>query len=202
MRVRTVLAGLVLVATTAMLTRHVVSQEQTGAPEGEGMEMTPEMLAYMNPGEHHEHLKALEGKWNVVSKYWMDPSAPPSESKGTSTFGWVLGGRYLQENFSVVGARGPFEGLGFLGYDNHKKKYVDVWMDSMGTGMMASEGTCDDSHKVFTYVSEGDNPWTGGHTKYRNVLKVINESKLTFEMFETGAEGKERKSLEVVYTRG
>ena len=105
------------------------------------------------------------------------------------------------EALSMVGAMGPFQGRGFLGYDNHKKKYFSLWMDSMSTGVMMSEGTCDDSHKVFTYVGAADDPWTGEPKKFRSVLKVINEAKLSFEMFETGEDGKEKKSLEVNYTR-
>ena len=195
------MAGSVVVVAIAIVAPLAISQGPEGDKGGEGMQMTPEMMAKMMPGEHHEYLKVLEGKWNVTSKYWMDPAAPPSESTGTSTFSWFFDGRYLQENLSMEGAMGAFQGRGFLGYDNQKKKYFSVWMDSMSTGVMVSEGTCDDSHKVFTYVGEADDPWTGGHKRIRSVLKVINEAKLLFEMFETGEDGKEVKSLEVNYTR-
>ena len=37
----------------------------------------------------------------------------------------------------------PFTGHGMRGYDNVSGKYWSTWNDSMSTGMMVSEGTCD-----------------------------------------------------------
>ncbi len=201
MRTRKVMAGLVVVVAIAIVAPLAISQGPDGEKGGEGMQIPPEALANMMPGEHHEYLNVLEGKWNVTSKYWMAPDQPPSESAGTSTFKWLFEGRYLQENLSMVGAMGPFQGRGFIGYDNQKKKYFSVWMDSMSTRVMVSEGTCDDSHKVFTFLEEGHNSWLGEKMKYRSVLKVINDAKVVFEMFQTGEDGQENKALEVNYTR-
>ena len=100
------------------------------------------------PGPAHKVLDALAGEWNVESRWWMAPDAPPAESKGTSKRHWALGGRYVQEEFSGEMMGAPFQGIGFTGYDNMKKKYVGVWMDSMSTAMFTTEGTADAAQPI------------------------------------------------------
>ena len=98
---------------------------------------------------------------------------------------------------------GPFEGFGMLGYDNMKKKYISMWVDNMGTGMMTSEGTADGSGKTFTFTTEEGYvcPMSGQHEKPKTVLKMVGEDKMVFEMHNKGPDGKEFMNLEVTYTR-
>jgi hypothetical protein len=81
------------------------------------------------------------------------------------------------------------------------KKYVNIWMDSMGTSPMISHGTCDASGKEFSYRGEYDDPMKGKKVKSRSIVRIINNSKFTFEMYGPDENGKEFKNLEVVYTR-
>jgi hypothetical protein len=172
------------------------------APDPETAKMMEAWEKAATPGEFHAHLKPLEGQWNTKVKFWMDPSAPPDESTGTCMRKWILGGRFLQEEFTGTDSQGqPFSGLGYSGYDNVKKKYVSTWMDTMCCGMMVSYGTCNPSGKEFTYVSDTDDPVTGKPKKMRSVLKIINNEKNIFEMYDTGPDGKEFKTLEAEYTR-
>ena len=45
-----------------------------------------------------------------------------------------MGGRYLHGMFKGTAMGQPFEGASVSGYDNTKKKYFNVWVDSMSTG--------------------------------------------------------------------
>ncbi|MCP4246958.1 MAG: DUF1579 domain-containing protein [bacterium] len=171
---------------------------------GEPDEMTAEMAAWIKlgvPGEHHEHLKPMAGKWNVALKMWMDPAAPPQESAATVEYRWILDGRFLQEEVKGHFMGEPFEGLGFIGYDNLQKKYTTAWMESMGTMIITSMGTCDSSGKVFNFTGEHPDPMTGGTKKSRYVMRLVNDNKMTGENHETGPDGQERKTMELVYTR-
>ena len=47
----------------------------------------------------------------------------------------------------------PFEGMGIVGYDNLLKKFVSVWIDNMGTGLMPGTGTYDAATKTYTYTT-------------------------------------------------
>jgi hypothetical protein len=173
-----------------------------GQPDSD--KMMAEMVKMGEPTEFHGHLKPLAGKWSYVTKARMTPEQPWDESKGTAEFELALGGRFLIQkckNEKDEKMPFPFEGLGITGYDKMQKKYVNVWMDNMGTGIMTSTGTCDSSGKTFTYTGEYDDPMTGGKQKAKSVHKFVGSDKHVFEMYGYGPDGKEFQSLEVTYTK-
>ena len=42
----------------------------------------------------------------------------------------------------------PYRGHGMTGFDNVTDKYWSTWNDSMSTGIMVTEGTCDAQGKA------------------------------------------------------
>jgi hypothetical protein len=153
------------------------------------------MMAAMSPGEHHEHLKKLAGNHNYTIKMWQDPTSPPAESTGKRHAEMKLGGRYLEEEYTGTFMGMPFEGLGFMGYDNVAKEYVGTWMDNMSTGIMTLHGTCDKNS--WTMTGESSDPMTGKKWTSRNVLKIVDDNTFTMEMFAPGPDGKEFKMMEM-----
>jgi len=205
MRQRVLVAALFCAGCLALLTGQALSGDdkhaghQHGGDEQAMMEMWKKMH---QPGEHHAHLKPMAGHWNVTSRWRMSPEQPWDESKGTADFSWIMGGRFLVQkvhNAEMMGE--PFEGLGFMGYDALRKQYTSVWIDNMTTSTAMSTGSCDDSGKVLTMIGEGIDPMTGQTKEEKAVHKIINNDKHMFEMYNTGPDGKEFVSLEVVYTR-
>ena len=59
------------------------------------------MEKYGSPGPEHKYLEPLVGKWNAVSRAWMEPGKDPLVSKGTCERKWLLGKRYLQETYKL-----------------------------------------------------------------------------------------------------
>jgi hypothetical protein len=175
-----------------------------GQPSPEEM---AKMMAAGKPGEAHDKLKPMTGKWTYVTKWRMSPDQPWEESTGKAEFKWINGGRFLTQdikgnpspNDAMMG--GPFEGFGITGYDNTSKKYYNIWTDNMTTGMMTSEGTADGSGKVFTYESEYNCPMRGPNQHSKTVMKIEGDDKMVFQMFDKGPDGKEFANLEVNYTR-
>jgi len=51
------------------------------------------------PGEHHAHLAALAGDWDVAAKWWKDPDGAPELSAGASRLEPILGGRFVRQDF-------------------------------------------------------------------------------------------------------
>src|SRR5262249_28340596 len=110
--------------------------------------------------------------------------------------------RYLEEDFKGTFMNQPFSGLGIDGYDNARKKFFFTWVDTMGTGLIRGEGTCDTAAcKVINFTSMETDPATGKERKERTVLRIDGENKHTLEMYGSGAAGKEYKMMENVYTR-
>src|SRR5436190_13841302 len=124
MKLKTFAVGIMAMALSAT-TGHAAEKKAKGAGDAETQAMMAKMMQLGSPSAGHAVLKAFEGNWTVVTKGWMKPGDKPMESTGTSQFSWVLGGRYLRQDFKGTWAGQPFEGLGFSGYDNMKAEYVN-----------------------------------------------------------------------------
>ena len=151
------------------------------------------------PGAPHKLLAGMAGSWSTRIKTWMGPDSPPMESRGTSEQKMLLGGRFLQQEFTSE-MMGGYSGIGFTGYDNHTKKYVSTWMDSMSTGILFFEGTADAGGKTITQKSRYNDP-VKGPAEWRSVTRIVDDNTEIFEMYNSVKGGKEEKMMEITYTR-
>jgi hypothetical protein len=152
------------------------------------------------PGAPHKLLAGTAGSWNTRTRSWMEPGKPPMESTGTCEQKMLLGGRYLQQEFSGNMMGMPFNGIGVTGYDNHKQRYVSTWMDSMSTGIFYFEGPAGADGRSFTQECIYHDP-VRGMVKWRSVTKVVDDDTHLFEMYVTDKSDKEEKMMEITYTR-
>ncbi len=167
------------------------------------MDMRAMMEVYKKvgtPGVPHTVLAGLEGSWTTKTRSWMEPGTPPMESTGTCESKMLLGGRYLQQEYAGDMGGEPFKGINILGYDNHTKKYLSVWIDSMSTGIYFFEGTASGDGKTITQESKYDDP-VKGPALWRTVTKIKDDNTVEFTMYLTPRRGKEEKMMEMTVTR-
>jgi hypothetical protein len=167
------------------------------------MDMQAMMEVYKKvgtPGAPHKVLAGLEGSWTTKARSWMEPDKPPRESTGTCESRLLLGGRYLQQEFTGDMGGEAFRGINILGYDNHTKKYLSVWIDSMSTGIYFFEGTAGPDGKTITQESRYDDP-VKGSILWRSVTKIKDDNTLEYTMYLTPKRGKEEKMMEMTATR-
>ena len=181
------------------------------APSAEEMKkMMTQMMELSKLNENHKLLASLDGTWNCNVKMWMDgdTSKKPDVSKSTAVRKSIMDGRYvIMDVTGKMEMPGPdgkkkemtFKGQGTEGYDNVKKKFVGTWIDSMGTGVMMSEGDYDPTTKTFTYTGEFE-MMPGMKQKIREVVKITDKDHMDFEYYEDRG-GKEMKTMEIAYTR-
>ena len=163
-------------------------------------EMMKKWMDYMTPGAMHEMMAKTVGEWTFVSKYWMDPSAPPTVSNGKSVNEMILGGRYLKSmNYSDVMGM-PMEGLNILAYDKATNEFFSFWVDNMGTGMTMARGKYDEKSKVCDMKGTMVDPMTGKEMQYRQTMKFVDDNNQLMEMYMI-SDGKETKSMEITATR-
>lgn len=153
------------------------------------------------PGEPHRGLAGMVGTWDAEVTSWMDPGQPPMKSKGVSENRMMLGGRWVESRFTSEMMGQPFEGIGYTGYDNYKKKYIGTWTDTMSTGVMMSEGTMDAAGKVMTSTSTMDNPLTGKPETTKMITNFVAPDHHVFEMWGPDPSGKVVKQMQIVYRR-
>jgi hypothetical protein len=181
-----------------------MAQEATqDAPQmtAEEKAMMEKWMKIATPGEGHKALADSIGSWTVTSTMWEKPGGPPTTSTGTSENFWALGGRFVEQRFVGTFNGMPFEGIGYTGYDNYKKLYNAVWMDTMGTMMMVMTGSADASGKVITMTGTIDDIIRDKPVKVRTVSRTVNKDKITFEMYGPDEAGKESRMMEMTYTR-
>ena len=163
-------------------------------------DMMKKWMDYMTPGAMHEMMAKSVGEWTYVSKYWMDPSAPPTVSEGKSVNEMILGGRYLKSmNYSEVMGM-PMEGMNILAYDKTTNEFFSFWIDNMGTGMTMARGKYDEKTKLCSMKGTMVDPMTGKEMQYRQTMKFIDDDNQQMEMYMI-SDGKEIKSMEITAIR-
>jgi hypothetical protein len=146
------------------------------------------------PGPEFDHLKNLVGTWEASVKFGG------GESKGTMTYKMELGGLWLVGVFEGEFGGQKFEGKGLDTFDNGKKKYVSIWVDSMTTTPMITEGTYDKDSKVMTMT--GESPGQDGKpAKVKTVATFKDKDHIEFVMYMGGKEGKGEEMMTINYTR-
>ncbi len=167
-------------------------------------DLDPEAAAWMKagtPGKEHRVLNALIGNFDVAATFWPAPGAPAMESKATSRYRWALGKRFVRQDYRGEYAGMQFQGLGYIGYDNLKKVYTSLWMDSMSTSSMLSEGKANDAGNVITWHGTHIDPVTNQEKKSRYLIKIESKDRHVGEMYDIQKDGTEFKMMKLVYTR-
>jgi hypothetical protein len=187
------------IATAAVLVAaSVLAEEPKLTPEQQA-----EMEAYKKagtPGAPHKAMASTVGTYDLKVLSWHDPGGPPMQEAGTAKRTMSLDGRVLVEDLQSTMMGEPFTGHGMMGYDNVTGKYWSTWTDSMSTGMMVSEGSCD-AKNTCTFIGSWNDPITKGPVKARMTTRWTSPTTQVFEMHGPGKDGMDMKMLEITYTK-
>jgi hypothetical protein len=182
-----------------------VAIAQDSAPPEAPQDPAAQMEAWRTlsrPGEQHKYLEHFVGDWDVTMKVYMaGPGSGAMESKGTASVKWVLGGRYLLEEYqgSMMGM--PYDGMGMTGYDKGKNLYVTTWASTVDTQLLVLSGSRNPVTGVFDYYGEMDEPMMNvfGRT-IRNEVRILDENTHVVGIYDLHA-GPDHKVVEIEYKR-
>jgi hypothetical protein len=155
----------------------------------------------MTPGEGQKRLDPMIGTFDVKIRTWVDPSKPPVESQATSVSAWVLGNRYIQSMLSGYVLDEPFNGIGYIGYDNASKTYQTAWMDTGSTGITWYTGRMGASGKTAIMKASVTNPLTAKPTPVELRLSIAENGNHVTEIWGLGHGTKLFKMMELRYTK-
>ena len=172
--------------------------DHTSAPEMNDMEACMKMGL---PGDEHQRLDQFVGTWKCRSRFWMEPGQDAMESEGVMINEWVLGGRFLKQDYSAMWMGQPFSGIGFWGFNNITGTYIGLWMDTMCTHFCPDEGSYDAASNTWTMLGEWDCPSGGGKMKKRSTIEVKSPTQHTMKMYMPGPDGKEFLCMELNYSK-
>jgi hypothetical protein len=199
----------IFLCTVCLLATPLVAQttDKEKAPQAQQSPNQEEMMkkwaAMAMPTDAHKKLDDLVGTWDLEVKTWMNgPAGTPTITKGSSTYAWVLGGRFLRQDMKGEMMGMPLEGIGYTGYDNYNKKYLEFWIDNSSTAMFTASGFVDQSGKVFTFYGTMDEWMTGENGKpVKYVARILSKDKNVFEIHDLAIGGADTKVVEMTYTR-
>jgi hypothetical protein len=121
------------------------------------------------------------------------------KSKAVATYKSICSGMWLASDFEGELLGTKFQGHGLDGYDQHKKKYVGVWFDSMSSAPLHFEGDHDPKTKKTTMTGESIGP-DGKPQKFKNVTEIKDKDHFTFKMYMLDGD-KEQLAFTIDYTR-
>src|SRR5207244_6792544 len=85
-------------------------------------------------------------------------------------------------------------------YDQAKKKYVSVWIDSMITSPLISEGSYDSVKKTMTMVGDMQTP-DGKTMKMTMTTRRLDADNMVFTITSPGPDGKDMEMMKISYKR-
>lgn len=181
------------------------AQRTLGGRLGE-VERTRRWLAYNMPGEAHARLAAFIGSWTITWSVWDRPGEAPDVSRGTATFEWLNGRRYVRGTYrgNVVGHR--YDAQLTLGFDAFRAQYVAMWTTSMETAPMVYRGSArpavGERFAGFELRGRGDDCVNGRFDlDYRAVFAVEPNGTIRETVYGPDEAGREFRIAEIVYVR-
>lgn len=196
-------ASLSLAVGSIALAKRNQDQPQMQLPPGWTMDDVQACMAAGTPGEQHEHLKDVVGTWEGKTSMVMAPGMPAMESVGKMTAEMIMDGRYLQiTNEGDMPGMGPYKGQGIYGFDNVSQKFVGVWYDNMGTGLMIGTGELSADGKSLTTNYTYNCPINKKPAPIREVDTKIDDNTRLLEMYSNDPKtGIEFKMMSIEYKR-
>jgi hypothetical protein len=153
------------------------------------------------PGPHHRHLETFIGEWSGTFTIRMGPDAEPLVSRGTVKREWILGGRFVSEVVTAETPAGPFEGRGYIGFNNLDGRFETVWMDNMSTSIMTETGTYHPEEKVMHTRGTQRDPVTGRLINSWAKIDLSDPDRHVMTGYATDADGRTYKAMEGVLER-
>jgi Protein of unknown function (DUF1579) len=151
------------------------------------------------PGPIHKRLNDLAGTWDVALLYTLGDKQ--HAGKATCEAKSILDGRFLQQDYRSRFQGKPFHVIQLLGYDNSRKKTIEIMIDNLSTSLLHNEGSVSNDGKVLTNLGEGLDPSTNKPYKLRTVTTILDPDHFTLEWFRAVDGGKEEKVVSMAHTR-
>ncbi len=174
-------------------------------------DLTPaSWVALGKAGPSHKLLDMFVGDWktrtivhggNVSQEGGVSSYKEAAVYSGKAKIRWILGDRFLQEEFEGEMMSVIFSGLGIMGYDNGARRFTNVWVDSLSTALVFSTGKYFAEQNRFEYEGSVYDPLVGRHRGVRTVLDVVSQNEYVVNTYEPGPDGRELKTLEIRYER-
>lgn len=145
-------------------------------------------------------LAKLTGEWHYKAAFWAAPNDKPKWTTGVCRNEMTLDGRFLSSSFvgnlNIGGNEAAVKGQGLIGYDNARRAFSSVWVDTLTTSLMTGVGKYDSQTSAIVESGEFTNPLTGAVSKFRSELQFVDDDDYKRTIFAVDKSGKESRLME------
>jgi len=178
---------------TAALTQEGTAREASHATPAAGASL---------PGPMHAHLDGLIGSWDLRGQWRTAADQPWQEFEAQAEREWIFDGRFVRETVTSEWDGQPFEAVSYLGYDNVREEYVNLWIENASTGVQYSTGQIDAAGVTLTFEGLNSNAATGEENVWhRSVMTLAQPDRCAYAGFARDGDGNEFQNLEMVADR-
>jgi hypothetical protein len=150
----------------------------------------------------HHMLMGSIGHWQLEVKVWASPQAKEPGSSLYECETRPLGdGKFAVSEIRGMSNNMPYEARCVMGFNSVTQKFERVWFDNLSPGVLLLEGTYDEGAHKITYTGKVTDPRTHESIPIRQVLNLSDPGRQVLEVFTQMKEGKEYKSMELIYNR-
>ncbi len=135
------------------------------------------------PNQVHDYLGRMVGNWKVRGFARISPDKNPEMISGAAKFEWILGRRFLQQEFNSRNLDLPFQGLGLLGYDVIRNEVTAVWCDTSNTGIANLTGKVEDGGRRISLNLSQTSLENGERIKARAEIVFEGASAFRYSVF-------------------
>jgi hypothetical protein len=111
----------------------------------------------------------------------------------------IMGGRYLHETIKSNTMGMPMEGMSILAFDRQKGKFINTWIDNMGTGIMVFEGEQTGETQI-TLLADYFDPMTQEEQIHKQVMDISDKTH-SMNYYVKGSSGEWVKTMEIIYKK-
>jgi hypothetical protein len=138
---------------------------------------------------------------DVVPLTGVTSPASSSTHMGIAKISWILGDRFLKEEFEGEMSGVSFQGVGMMGYDNGARRFTNLWVDSLSTAMVHAKGRYFAEENRFEFNGTVYDPLISKERNVRTTIEIISPKEYVVSTFEPTPQGTEMKTLEIRYEK-
>ena len=148
-----------------------------------------------------EKFKEIEGSWNGEYNLWLDPNAPPTNSKSKMKVRTLPSGTFIQMEYSWEDSGKQQFGTLIIGYEVERKRVVASWIDSwhLPYDIMLCEGFINEEEQ-FKFTGSYRAP-EGPNWEWRTEIKIHSRDRFDFLMYNIHPNTTEAIAVKVEYSR-
>lgn len=190
----------------------LASATQDTTPAGDppaASQMSPEEAAmmekwgkYAEVGPEQKWLASWAGEYTATVEISMTPDAPPVTHTGSATYESMYGGRFLKQTYrGQMGPGGPpFEGTGYLCFDNARQQFLHIWFDSVSSGWSSGVGTGGSAVGRIDWVAVEPDIMKGG-SKPSFGMQTATPDTLVLESYDQAPTAGAKPTMRITYMR-